>query len=555
MVSNKDFTKASVVIVGAGPAGLAAAITLKKTNPSADVVVLDKAAGPGEHNLSGAVLEAGPLHKLLDMADPAWQSSDQAKTVLAHKVSKDEVKLFLGQNFSITMMPAITMAKWLHLGFGQMIHHGDYIVSISQLTAWLADLARKAGVEVLYGFAVTEVLLDNAGKATGVKLVDQGLNKEGHKQRNYTPGETFQADIVMLAEGSRGLVTEGFIEKAHLQRDSHQLYSVGVKEIIEVSESQYQAFGDGRVIHAMGYPLWTPLIGPGMFGGGIMYAMGANRIAVGMIIGADWKYHDFVPQDALARFKEHAFVKQFIEGGTVIEAGAKMIPEGGFYALPRDPNTAAIGKHNVMVLGDSAGFVNMLKIKGLHNAIGSGLAAGRAAADTLTTPLEAARAYTRNIEANGVIGEMLSARNFRQTVGKFGNAVGMPLSSLGGLLPRFHVEQDYQTMTRASYKWKCEKPFDKDAFTAAGHVEHREEQPCHCEVRDPKLCTDNCPDAYDRPCIKFCPAGVYELIHGQMKPANPSNCVHCKTCENKCPYDNLRWHAPEGGGGPRYKGM
>ncbi|MBN2211174.1 MAG: 4Fe-4S dicluster domain-containing protein [Sedimentisphaerales bacterium] len=555
MVSNTNFTHSSVLVVGAGPAGLAAAITFKCKQPDADVVVLDKAASPGEHNLSGAVMDPAPLEKLLNLAQPDWRANDTAKALLSHRVTKDQVLMFLGKGLKVTMMPAIKAARLLHMGFGQMVHKNDVIISISQLTAWLAEIATTVGVEVLYGFAAEDILCDDTGKATGVKLKDQGLDHQGNKQRNYLAGETLTADIIMLAEGCDGLVSESFIRKANLRRACPPLYSVGVKEIIQVSPQQYAAFGDGRVVHAMGYPLWTPILGPGMFGGGIMYPMGENRIAVGVIVGADWKYRDFIPQDALVRFKEHRFVRRFIDGGTVVEAGAKMIPEGGYWSLPRDPDTGAVGRHNVLLLGDSAGYVNMLKIKGLHNAIASGLAAGQAAAETLGSSFDAASLYTRYLDTEGVMKEMRSARNFRQTVAKFGNSVGMPLSTLGGLLPRFKVEPDYEAMTNRTYKWRLHKPFDKDAFTAAGRVEHREEQPCHCEVLDPDVCEEKCPSAFDRPCIKFCPAGVYELIHGVMKPANPSNCLHCKTCENKCPYDNLRWHVPEGTGGPHYRTM
>jgi len=187
------------------------------------------------------------------------------------------------------MMPAIQMAKWLHLGFGQMVHAGDTIVSISQLTKWLSKVAHKLGVELLYGFSAAKINYDAAtGQATGVTLADQGLDKHGQKQQNYVAGETITADVVVLAEGCLGLLAEEFVQKAGLKRKSHALFSVGVKEIIEVSPEQYQRFGDNRVVHAMGYPIWTPLVGPGMFGGGIMYSMGENRIAVGMFVGADW---------------------------------------------------------------------------------------------------------------------------------------------------------------------------------------------------------------------------------------------------------------------------
>ncbi len=556
MPNNKNYSKISVLVVGAGPAGLAAAIQLKTTKPDVDVCVIEKSADLGNHNLSGAVLEAEPLHTLLNAAAPGWQDSDAAKDVLANKIDKDDIMFFLGKDLAFNIFFAIKLSKALGLGFGQMIHKGDYSVSISKLTNWLGRIAKNLGVEVLTGFAARDIVLDGSGaKAAGVKLVDRGLNKEGHKQPNYLEGELISADFVVLAEGCDGLLTEKFVEKANLRRQSPQLFSVGVKEIIKVSPEQYAKFTSGRVVHAMGYPIWTPVIGPGMFGGGIVYAGAQDLLSVGMIVGADWKYCDFNVQDALTNFKNHRFVKQFIEGGTVVEAGAKMIPEGGFYAIPRDPQTGGIGKGNVMILGDSAGFVNMLKIKGLHNAIDSGMQAAKAIVRSLGHPEKAALAYTELIEQSNIAEEMKSARNFRQTIARLGPLLGMPLSVLGGVLPRFKVEKDYEAMTTARYRLKPNQHFDKDTFTAMAATEHREEQPSHLTILDSETCKTKCTPVFNSPCITFCPAGVYETIHDEVKPANPSNCLHCKTCQRKCPFDNIRWTVPEGGGGPRYKRM
>jgi electron-transferring-flavoprotein dehydrogenase len=550
------YNRVSVLIVGAGPAGLSAAITLKKAKPDLDVVVIDKAQAAGNHNLSGAVLEPGALSRLLDPVDSKWPESDPAKAVLVSRVDKDDVMFLLGDKLAFNIDFAIKMAGMFKLGFGQMMHKGDYICSASKLTAWLASIAQGLGVELLYGFAAEDIIWDSAAhKATGVKLVDQGLNKERHRQRNYLPGEIIEANLILLAEGCDGLLSENFIKKAGLARQGTQLYSIGVKELIKVSEQQYQKFGTGRVVHAMGHPIWMPAVGPAMFGGGIMYPMGNHSIAVGMIVGLDYKYCDFNPQDALTRFKQHRFVKQFIDGGTVTDAGAKMIPEGGFYALPRDPAAGTIGRSNVILLGDSAGFVNMLKIKGLHNAIDSGIAAASAAAENLDTPLGLARMYTRLLEQAGVIAEMESAKNFRQTVAKFGPLFGMPLSVLGGLLPKFHVESDYQAMTTAKYRLKPSAKFDKDTFIAVAATHHREEEPSHLSILDETLCIQKCWPKFGAPCITFCPAGVYETVHKEVRAANPSNCLHCKTCQRKCPFDNIRWTVPEGAGGPRYKIM
>jgi len=389
--------------------------------------------------------------------------------------------------------------------------------------------------------------------ARGVRLVDRGLDKEGDKQPNFVEGEIISADFVVLAEGCDGLLTEKFIEKAGLERQLPQMYSVGVKELIKVNSEQYNRFTSGRVVHAMGYPIWTPVIGPGMFGGGIIYAGQEEHLSVGMIVGADWKSSDFNPQDALTNFKNHKFVKQFIDGGTVVEAGAKMIPEGGYYAVPRYPLTGTIGRGNVLIIGDSAGFVNMLKIKGLHNAIDSGMQAAKAIAETLNDRQTAALRYTRLIEESNVAREMKSARNFRQTVAKFGPLQGMPLSIFGGLLPKFRIERDFEAMTNTHYRFKPKQEFDKDSFTAMAATEHREEQPSHLTILDSNICETKCTPRFNSPCIMLCPAGVYETVHDEVKPANPSNCLHCKTCQRKCPFDNIRWTVPEGGGGPRYK--
>ena len=556
MSNNKDYNKVQVLIVGAGPAGLACAIQLKAQKPDIDICVVEKSADLGNHNLSGAVLEAEPLHTLLESAVPGWQETDSAKEVLHAKIDKDNVMFFLGRKLAFNIFFAIKLAKMFRLGFGQMVHVGDYSVSISKLTKWMGQIAKDLGVEILTGFAAEDIILDESANITkGVKLVDQGLDKEGGRQPNFIEGEIISANFVVLAEGCDGLLTEKFVEKAGLRRRSPQLYSVGVKELIKVSSEQYNKFTSGRVVHAMGYPLWTPFVGPGMFGGGIVYAGVQEHLSVGMIVGADWKYCDFNPQDALTNLKNHRFVKKFIDGGQVVEAGAKMIPEGGYYAIPRDPQTGAIGKGNVMITGDSAGFVNMLKIKGLHNAIDSGMQAAKAIADSFDRTRMAAVRYTELIENSNTAKEMKSARNFRQAIAKFGPLQGMPLSVFGGLLPKFKVEKDYEAMTTARYRLKPNQEFDKDTFTAMAATEHREEQPSHLEILDSSICALECTPKFNSPCITFCPAGVYETIHDEVKPANPSNCLHCKTCQRKCPFDNIRWTVPEGSGGPRYKRM
>ncbi|MDZ7642034.1 MAG: electron-transfer flavoprotein:ubiquinone oxidoreductase [Desulfurivibrio sp.] len=552
---NEEFDKVDVLVVGAGPAGLAAAITAKRLKPELAVCVLDKGAAPGNHALSGAVLEAGCLDKLLDPVDPAWRQSKAAGEVLAARVAIDDI-LLLGRHRHLQLRPLLKLARRLQLGYGRMIHEGDYICSLSRLTAWLAEVAASLGVEMMPGFAAAEILWDhNAERAAGVKLVDQGRAQEGEPQVNFRAGETVRAACILLAEGADGLLGEQFIAAAGLERQGSQLYSLGVKELIRVSEEQYRAFTPERAVHAMGYPLWRPLLGPDIFGGGIMYPMGDNRIAVGIIAGLDYPYADFNPQDALARFKEQPAVARYISGGTVVEAGAKMIPEGGLQAVPRCPRDGAIGWGNVALLGDSAGLVNMLKIKGIHNAIASGMAAAEALAAAGSAPEKLAADYTAALERAGVLDEMAEARNFRQYIGRFGTTAGLLLAVANRLLPSLQLAPDYTHYGAASYPFKPSRPFDKDAFTAKSGTGHREEEPCHLLIADPAICRDRCRARYGAPCITFCPAGVYEQIGEQPRPANPSNCLHCKTCQRKCPYDNIRWTVPEGGDGPRYATM
>ncbi|MFH0977086.1 MAG: electron-transfer flavoprotein:ubiquinone oxidoreductase [Spirochaetota bacterium] len=556
METEKKNNKTSVLIVGAGPAGLTCALSAKRNNPGLEICVIDKGFDLGNHTLSGALLESDAAHRLMDLIKENRQDDESVIELFSRTVERDDIIFLFGKKIKLNVSFLIRIASLLKLGIGKMRHDGDYIVSISRLTKWLGQEARKAGIEVLSGFSAKDILLnDNGSGATGIKLVDQGIDKEGNKQPNYSEGEIIEADVIVLAEGCDGLVTESFIEKASLKRQRNQLFSIGVKEVIKVSEEQYKKFGDNRVVHTLGYPIWTPVLGPGIFGGGLMYSYGDNCIAVGIICGLDWKEFDFNPQDALTHFKNHPFVNQFIKDGKVIEAGAKMIPEGGYYAIPRSNRTNSIGKGNVIIIGDSAGFVNMQKIKGLHNAIYSGVIAGKVVSEAVKDPFTTAQRFTDSIDQSSVIKEMKQAGKFRQTIAAFGNLLGLPLTVFGRALPLFQTEPDYRAMRKKKYRYKGNREFDKDTFTALANTEHRHEQPSHLTILDSHTCSTKCRPVFKEPCITFCPAGVYENILGVLRTANPSNCLHCKTCQRKCPFDNIRWTVPEGGGGPKYKLM
>jgi electron-transferring-flavoprotein dehydrogenase len=556
MAMEKRYNRTSVLVVGAGPAGLACALSAKHNDPGIEICVIDKGFDPGNHTLSGALLESDAVNELKKLIVESKQEDESITKIFSKTVEQDDVIFLFGKKVKFNVSLFIRIAKLFKLGIGKMRHDGDYIISISELTKWMGQEARKAGIEVLSGFSAKNILLSNDGsRAVGIKLVDQGLDKEGNKQPNYSEGEVIEAEIIVLAEGCDGLVTERFLEKAPLGRKRNQLYSIGLKEIIKVSEEQYKRFGDNRAVHTLGYPIWTPVLGPDMFGGGLIYSYGNNNIAIGMIIGLDWKEFDFNPQDALTHFKNHPFVKQFIDGGKVIEAGAKMIPEGGYYAIPRDYVMNTIGKSNVIIIGDSAGFVDMQKIKGLHNAIKSGIIAGEVASSTANDPVSAALRFTDVIDQSSIMKEMKQAGKFRQSIAVFGNLIGFFLSVFGRYLPLFPTEPDYSAMRKKKYKYKGNKEYDKDTFTALAHTEHRHDQPSHLKILDLDICSLKCKNIFKEPCITFCPAGVYENIFGVLKPANPSNCLHCKTCQRKCPFNNIRWTVPEGGGGPRYKLM
>lgn len=563
MIQEKKHLHASLLIIGAGPAGLAAAIAAKSANKDTDIVVIEKSESLGNHTLSGALLEIGSLKRLLDNAYPNWQRIEGAHHITQRHVSACDIYYLLDKNAALKMTPMIKLGKKAGLSLGEMDTTGNYIISINQLTKFLGKIALSLGVEICTGFGVKEILLNQAKiKVSGVKLVDQGLDKSGKLQPNYLSGETITADIIILAEGTDGLVTESLVAKAGLKRGINQVYSIGIKEIIKVNKERYALFGNNRAIHTIGYPLWSPTGSPNIFGGGFAYSYGDNLITVGIIAGADWKYCNFNPQKALQDLKRHTFIQKFIEGGEIIEAGVKMIPEGGFYALPRyiQSNSngkaiAPIGFKNALIIGDSAGFVNMHKIKGLHNAIESGTLAGKASTQCLNIPEKAAQAYTQLLEESPVMAEMKSAKNFRALIARCGLTVGFPLSLIGKYLPEITIEKDYKAMTHDKFTYDTSAKFDKMTFISLAGTKHREDQPSHLSILDQSLCIKKCASLFERPCITFCPAGVYEQAGNETHPANPSNCIHCKTCQRKCPFDNIRWTVPEGGGGPRYKQM
>jgi len=549
----QDGSRTDILVVGAGPAGLCAALAAKAAAPGREVCVVEKASGLGEHNLSGAVLETGPLESLLDRARPGWREDPEGRAILGRRAAADDV-LFLTRRRSLSLSPAVALGRRLGLSFGGLSHEGDAIVSVSRLTRWLGRLAREASVEVLTGFGAESVVLGAAGLAEGARLVDRGRGRDGSPQVHFRTGETVSARFVILAEGCDGTTTERFVAEAGLARRTPQLFSVGVKEVVQLSPERARAFGERRVLHTVGWPLWTPLVGPGLFGGGLLYSCGEDQLAAGLIVGADWPHRDFSPQEAFSLWKEHPLIASFLDGGQAVAAGAKMIPEGGWRALPRDPATGSVGRGNVLIVGDAAGLVDMHRIKGLHNAAASGALAGEAAAGCWDRPAEAARRYTAALEACAAAADMRRAGNFRQVVARLGPELGLAASPAAAWLPPLRTEPDRLAMDGRRFPYRPRRAADRDAFTALAGASHREDQPSHTRIRDAALCAGECARRFDQPCRSFCPAAVYETTPEGLRAANPSNCLHCKTCQRKCPLDNIRWGVPEGGG-PRYRSL
>lgn len=525
-------SEVDVLIVGAGPAGLAAAIRLRQrlgeARKDATVVVIDKAPRLGYHNLSGAVFEANCLDEL----HPGWREDPDPFIKSMVPVERDEL-IYLTRS-KHQAVPAALVPRHLR-------HQGDYAISINRLVQWLGRLAQQAGAEVHLGFAAREILQED-GAVRGVRLVDLGRDARGRKQANFLPGERITARVTIFCDGSRGVLSRQVVE-SHGGGRNPQIYSVGIKQLIKLPPKA--DFGSGRVLHTLGYPCRRDV-----FGGGFLYDMGKGEVAVGLILGLDWRYADLNPQREMELFKAHPFVARLIEGGEVVATGVKTVPEGGYYALPK------LAVNGALLAGDAAGFVNLRKIKGIHYAIRSGIAA----ADTLFEALSrndftetSLQGYRRALEP-GVLRPMRSARNYRQCF-KLGLYLGAPLSTIQHLLPfGLHVEPDHRaTRKRARLDRRASSGLDKATFVSLSGATHREDEPSHIAIRDPSVCLQ-CTDEYGNPCVQLCPGEVYRLREGELV-LSPSNCMHDGSCAVKCPYQNIEWTPPEGGEGPRYRKM
>ena len=529
-----------VVIVGGGPAGLAAAIRLKQLAPDAAVCLVEKGSEIGAHTLSGAVLEPRALNELI----PDWN----AKGAPLDTPALMDRFLFLTEQSS-TRLPTPP----------QMHNHGNYIVSLGNVCRWLGTQAEELGVEIYPGFAASEILYED-DRVVGIATGDMGVGKDGVPTGNFARGMELRAGYTLFAEGCRGSLTKQLLSRYDLKDGvQDQTYAIGIKELWEIPAENHQP---GLIEHSIGWPLKSDT-----YGGSFLYHFGKNLVSYGFVIGLDYSNPWLSPFDEMQRFKTHPDVRKHFEGGRRISYGARALNEGGLQSIPRlvFPGGALIG--------DSAGFVNVPKIKGTHTSMKSGMLAAEAVAEALAGDRPAVLdAYPEALKESWVWEELSSVRNIRPSFGKFGMYGGLVYSALDTYLFRGkapwtfkHVHKDNETLLDASVAKPIAYPkadgiltFDKLSSVFISNTNHEENQPVHLQLAQPDVAIDVNWARYRSPETRYCPAGVYEILgveEGQPRlQINAQNCVHCKTCDIKDPTQNINWVTPEGGGGPSYPG-
>jgi len=441
-------------------------------------------------------------------------------------------------------------------------NHGNFVISLNKLVKWLGGLVEKKGVNLFTQFAARELLYDRNGIA-GVLTEDKGVDKNGKPKDNFTSGYELRAKVTVLAEGPRGSLTKELVSRLKLDGLNPQVYGIGIKELWDVQPGRIDA---GYVAHTLGWPL-----GSDIYGGGWIYGLRDNRVSVGMVVGLE--YHDplFDPHAAFQRYKTHPFIKQVLERGKLVRYGAKTVPYGGWYSMPR---TYVDGG---LIAGDSASLLNSQRLKGIHTAIKSGMLAAETIYEALCTGDTSANilsAYQEKIDASWLKEELWGVRNFHQAFhrglwsGLFHAGVQFVTGGCG-LVDPMRAEAGYkeykhlgreQKLVDQSTRFKGDGQLTFDRLTDVYHsgTRHEEDQPCHLHVLDTNICSDRCVREYGNPCQYFCPAAVYEMTLENGAPKlkiNAANCVHCKTCDIADPYQIIQWVPPEGGGGPNYEGM
>ena len=549
----RESLEADVLIVGGGPAGLAAACRLMQlageNGQELMVCLVEKGSEIGAHVLSGAILEPTALHELF--ADASAQGAP-----LDNPVTSEDM-YFMTSKSSALRVPHALLPK-------DMTNEGNYALSLGNLARWLGEQAENMGVNVFPGFAASEAIIED-GKVAGVLTGDMGLDRQGEPKGTFQPGYEIRAKYTLFAEGCRGHLGKRLIEEFDLAKDAGtQHYAIGLKELWDVKPEQHQP---GRVIHSLGWPLG---LGKSATGGGFLYHLPDNQVSLGLIVDLSYSNPHLSPFDEMQRWKHHPLVSSVLEGGQRRAYGARAIVKGGFFALPK------LGLAGALLVGDDAGFLNPLKIKGSHTAMKSGMLAAETLFESLRQGdeggLDLSSQFAERIRESWLYEELYRARNFAGEVHKLGTLLGSAAVWNEHFLFRGRLglnvsdpTPDHATLksARSAPRITYQKPdgvlsFDKSSSVFLSNTNHEEDQPCHLQLADAELpIRDNLP-AYDEPAQRYCPAGVYEVVEAQSGPQfviNAQNCVHCKTCDIKDPAQNINWVAPEGAGGPNYPNM
>ena len=567
----RESLEVDVLIVGGGPAGMSAALRLAQLQKAAggeplSVAVLEKSREAGSHMLSGAVLDPSALADLV----PDFK---ERGAPLASEVHDDRV-YFLTRGaqlaFPITPPP--------------LRNHGNYVISLNKFVKWLSTLVEAEGVDIFTGFPAVEVLygvrpgsdqgqtgVRPPGSAVvGVRTGDRGVGRHGERKGTFEPGVDIRAKVTILCDGVRGNLTKQVVRRLALDEGrAPQAYALGIKELWDVPADRSAA---GTTIHTMGYPLRVE-----EFGGGFIYALPDNRLSVGFVTGLDYKDPMFDPHVAFQHFKRHPLVSPLLQGGQLVRYGAKALPEGGWHAIPR------VYADGVLIAGDAGGFLNSMRLKGVHLAMRTGMLAAETAFDAVrANDVSAAtlQAYAARIDASDVRRELYPVRNVHQSFG-YGLLVGLAYSGFSLVSRGWWVKDPmpshagFERMRKIADYYRDGRP-DPDATVNPARIDrqltfdrltnvhysgtrHVEDQPSHLIVHDANICATRCREEYGNPCTRFCPANVYEMVDAgdgtKRLQINASNCVHCKTCDIMDPYQIIDWVPPEGGGGPNYEGM
>jgi len=542
MEVNRESMDYDVVVVGAGPSGLATAIKIKQLNPDINVCILEKGSEVGAHILSGNVFETRALDELI----PDWREKDSP---IKTKVSKEKF-LFLSKNKSLSW------PTWLLPSVQK--NHNNYIISLANLCRWLATEAENLGVEIFPGFAASKILYSEDNKVLGVQTGDMGIDKNGNNKDSFEPGININAKVTVFAEGCRGHLGKELIKKYNLSEGkSPQQYGIGFKEIWEIDESQHD---EGLVMHTAGWPLDNST-----YGGSFCYHAEKKQIFLGYVIGLDYKNPYLSPYDEFQKFKTHPAIRKILTNGKRIAYGARALIEGGLQSLPKMYLPGAL------LVGCDAGTLNMPKIKGSHTAMKSGIIAGETIVDYLlnSKPLSE---YEKKFNNSWLYKELYAARNVKPSF-NWGLIPAIIFTGIDQIIFRGklpftlkHKHADHESLQLAKNSEKIEYPkydgvftFDKTSSVYLTGTNHEEDQPVHLQLKDKDLPINYTLSEYDEPSQRYCPAGVYEVDKTDpLIPKfiiNAQNCIHCKTCDIKEPSQNITWVVPEGSGGPNYANM